>query len=218
MDYRNEGLLGYWNSLSTRFKPLWTLNRRGHRKCPYQRRVCIKRVEFRENENAFSPQGQNKLSVIMRCPYVKRGLTVFNSKRFFDYRNGTAGVWTENTTPLTWLLLRRHRSSSPSSSIIRVPALLESESRNRKCCTWNPESTGCYSNKARLSLITLCGAKQSGYSEIDIAGGNELAIQALLRIWIGGLEHMGPADCESNDLTNRSCFLIEKAVNKSRFL
>ena len=124
----------------------------------------------------------------MRCPYIKRGLTVFDSKRFFDYRNGTAGVWTENTTPLTWLL-RRHRSSSPSSSIIRVPALLESESRNRKSCTWNPESTGCYSNESRLSLITLCGAKQSGYSEIDIAGGNELVIQALLRIWIGGLEH-----------------------------
>ena len=217
MDYRNEGLPGYWNSLSTRFKPLWIRSRRGHRKCPYQRRVCIKRVEFRENVKAFFPQGQNKLSVTMRCPYIKRGLTVFDSKRFFDYRNGTAGVRTENTTPLTWLL-RRHRSSSPSSSIIRVPALLESESRNRKSCTWNPESTGCYSNKVRLSLITLCGAKQSGYSEIDIAGGNKLAIQALLRIWIGGLEHMGPADCESNDLTNRPCYLTEKAVIKSRFL
>ena len=92
MDYRNEGLLGYWNSLSTRFKPLWIRSRRGHRKCPYQRRVCIKRVEFRENVKAFFPQGQNKLSVTMRCPYIKRGLTVFDSKRFFDYRNGTAGV------------------------------------------------------------------------------------------------------------------------------
>ena len=92
MDYRNEGLPGYWNSLSTRFKPLWIRSRRGHRKCPYQRRVCIKRVEFRENVKAFFPQGQNKLSVTMRCPYIKRGLTVFDSNRFFDYRNGTAGV------------------------------------------------------------------------------------------------------------------------------
>ena len=92
MDDRNEGLLGYWNRLSTRFKPLWTLSRRGNRKCPYQRRVCIKRVEFRENVKAFFPQGQNKLSVIMRCPYIKRGLTVFDSKRFLDYKNGTAGV------------------------------------------------------------------------------------------------------------------------------
>ena len=31
--------------------------------------VRIKRVEFRENVRAFFPQGQSKLSVIMRCPY-----------------------------------------------------------------------------------------------------------------------------------------------------
>ena len=30
--------------------------------------VRIKRVEFRENVRAFFPQGQSKLSVIMRCP------------------------------------------------------------------------------------------------------------------------------------------------------
>ena len=28
----------------------------------------IKQVEFRENVRAFFPQGQSKLSVIMRCP------------------------------------------------------------------------------------------------------------------------------------------------------
>ena len=31
--------------------------------------VRIKRVEFRKNVRAFFPQGQSKLSVIMRCPY-----------------------------------------------------------------------------------------------------------------------------------------------------
>ena len=31
--------------------------------------VRIKRVEFRENVRAFFPQGQSKLSVIMRCRY-----------------------------------------------------------------------------------------------------------------------------------------------------
>ena len=31
--------------------------------------VRIKRVEFRENVKAFFPQGQSKLSVIMRCLY-----------------------------------------------------------------------------------------------------------------------------------------------------
>ena len=31
--------------------------------------VRIKQVEFRENVRAFFPQGQSKLSVIMRCPY-----------------------------------------------------------------------------------------------------------------------------------------------------
>ena len=31
--------------------------------------VRIKRVEFRENVRAFFPQGQSKLSVIMKCPY-----------------------------------------------------------------------------------------------------------------------------------------------------
>ena len=30
--------------------------------------VLIKRVEVRENVRAFFPQGQSKLSVIMRCP------------------------------------------------------------------------------------------------------------------------------------------------------
>ena len=139
MDDRNEGLLGYWNSLSTRFKPLWTLSRRGHRKCPYQRRVCIKRVEFRENVKAFFPQRQSKLSVIMRCPYIKRGLTVFDSKRFFDYWNGTAGVWTKNTTPLTWLLRRhmqeqlaqqfRNPGSSPFGIRIQESKMLYLESR-----------------------------------------------------------------------------------------
>ena len=69
MDYRNAALLGYWNSLSTRFKPLRLLSRMGHRKCPYQGRVSIKGVEFRENVGAFFRQRQNKLFVIMRCPY-----------------------------------------------------------------------------------------------------------------------------------------------------
>ena len=32
--------------------------------------VSIKRVEFRENVRAFFPQGQSKLSVLMRCPYL----------------------------------------------------------------------------------------------------------------------------------------------------
>ena len=31
--------------------------------------VSIKQVEFRENVRIFFPQGQRKLSVIMRCPY-----------------------------------------------------------------------------------------------------------------------------------------------------
>ena len=31
--------------------------------------VRFKRVEFRENVRAFFPQGQSKLSVIMRCRY-----------------------------------------------------------------------------------------------------------------------------------------------------
>ena len=42
--------------------------------------VRIKRVEFRENIKALFPQGQTKLSVIVRCPYKagvrKMGLTV----------------------------------------------------------------------------------------------------------------------------------------------
>ena len=33
--------------------------------------VRIKWVEFRENVRAFFPQGQSKLSVIMRCPYKR---------------------------------------------------------------------------------------------------------------------------------------------------
>ena len=31
--------------------------------------VRIKQVEFREKVGTFFPQGQSKLSVIMRCPY-----------------------------------------------------------------------------------------------------------------------------------------------------
>ena len=31
--------------------------------------VHIKQVEFRENVTTFSPQGQSKLSAIIRCPY-----------------------------------------------------------------------------------------------------------------------------------------------------
>ena len=31
--------------------------------------VHIKPVEFREIARAFNPQGQSKLSVIMKCPY-----------------------------------------------------------------------------------------------------------------------------------------------------
>ena len=33
-------------------------------------RVRIKGVKFRENVRAFCPQGERKLSVIMRCPYL----------------------------------------------------------------------------------------------------------------------------------------------------
>ena len=32
--------------------------------------VRIKRVEFREDVRAFFLQGQSKLSVVMRCPYI----------------------------------------------------------------------------------------------------------------------------------------------------
>ena len=32
-------------------------------------RVCIKQVEFREYVRIFFPQGQRKLSIIMRCLY-----------------------------------------------------------------------------------------------------------------------------------------------------
>ena len=32
--------------------------------------VRIKRVDFRENVRAFFPQGQSKLSIIMRRPYL----------------------------------------------------------------------------------------------------------------------------------------------------
>ena len=43
----------------------------GQRKCTYQRRVRMKRVEFRENLRAFFRQGRSvkRLSVITRCPY-----------------------------------------------------------------------------------------------------------------------------------------------------
>ena len=37
-------------------------------RCPLKG-VLIKRVEFKENKRAFLPQGQRKLSVIMRRPY-----------------------------------------------------------------------------------------------------------------------------------------------------
>ena len=40
-------------------------DRGGHGKWP----VGTKQVELRENERAFSPQGQSKLFVITRCPY-----------------------------------------------------------------------------------------------------------------------------------------------------
>ena len=36
---------------------------------PVKRGVRIKLVEFNENVRAFFPQGQSKLSVIIRCPY-----------------------------------------------------------------------------------------------------------------------------------------------------
>ena len=53
----------------------------GHRKSPYSRGIRIERDELRENARVFLPQGQSKLSVIMRCQYkaesVKRVLTVF---------------------------------------------------------------------------------------------------------------------------------------------
>ena len=47
-----------------------------HRECPYFKKkgvcICIKRVQFRENVSwAFFPQGQIKLTVIMRCPYLE---------------------------------------------------------------------------------------------------------------------------------------------------
>ena len=51
-------------------------------KCPYQWGVCIRRVGFKENVKAFFPQGLSKLSVLMRCPYpirrvtLKRGLII----------------------------------------------------------------------------------------------------------------------------------------------
>ena len=41
----------------------------GHRKCPYWQGIRIKRVEFRDKVRAFFPQGQSKLSVIIRCLY-----------------------------------------------------------------------------------------------------------------------------------------------------
>ena len=46
----------------------------------------MKRVEFRENFSAFFPQGQSKLSVIIRCPYLagvrKAGFDCTSSKTF----------------------------------------------------------------------------------------------------------------------------------------
>ena len=45
----------------------WTLS--GHRKCSYLITGCpFYRGEFEENVRDFFPQGQSKLSVIMRCP------------------------------------------------------------------------------------------------------------------------------------------------------
>ena len=37
----------------------------GHKKCLYQKKVRIKRVEFSENVRASFPQGQSKLSIII---------------------------------------------------------------------------------------------------------------------------------------------------------
>ena len=51
--------------------------------------VCIKQVEFREYVRIFFPQGQRKLSVIMRYSY-KAGLTVhvwICESRSRNYRN-----------------------------------------------------------------------------------------------------------------------------------
>ena len=45
-------------------------------KCPYQWGVCIRRVGFKENVKAFFPQGLSKLSVMMRCPYPIRRVTL----------------------------------------------------------------------------------------------------------------------------------------------
>ena len=61
----NSIVHNYW--LYIQIQIIWTL--RGHRKCPYLITGCpFYRGEFEENVGAFFPQGQSKLSVILRCP------------------------------------------------------------------------------------------------------------------------------------------------------